>query len=188
VLAFWLLSAAAGAAIPLCASRLPGQDTATAQSAAAQNPQASFDGDIAPVFNKYCIGCHSAPSPRGDMHAQFKDEADARGRAANDDFWSKVSAELSSGRMPPAMVKNRPSDEERKRLVDWINNDVLTIAGKHDPGTGVRASPEQPRICQHQSRSFCSCRPITIRPPTSRPMSAATALTTTATRCHLAGA
>ncbi|MBC8035762.1 MAG: DUF1592 domain-containing protein [Rhizobiales bacterium] len=111
-----------------------GRDIATAQSAAAQNPHLSFDTDIAPVFNKYCIGCHAGAQPKGDMFLKFKDEADARGRAANDDFWSKVSTELSAGRMPPAMVKNRPSDDERKRLVEWINNDVLTKAGQPDPG------------------------------------------------------
>ena len=93
-----------------------------------------FDTDIAPVFSKYCIGCHAGAQPKGDMLLKFKDEDDARGRAANDDFWSKVADELSSGRMPPAAVKNRPSDGERALLVDWINNDVLTIAGKPDPG------------------------------------------------------
>lgn len=93
-----------------------------------------FDTDIAPVFNKYCIGCHAGAQPKGDMLLKFKDEDDARSRNANDEFWSKVSDELSSGRMPPAAVKNRPTDGERKRLVDWINNDVLTIAGKPDPG------------------------------------------------------
>jgi cytochrome c5 len=112
-----------------------GRDIATAQSAApVHGSRLSFDGDIAPVFNKYCTGCHSGAQPKGDMLLKFKDEADARGRVANDDFWTKVSTELSSGRMPPAAVKNRPNDDERKRLVDWINNDVLTIAGKPDPG------------------------------------------------------
>jgi mono/diheme cytochrome c family protein len=133
---FLLPSAIAGAALFCALPSFWGQG-AVAQSAPASNPHVSFDGDIAPVFNKYCIGCHSGAQPKGDMLLKFKDEADARGRAANDDFWSKVSAELSSGRMPPAMVKNRPSDDERKRLVAWINNDVLTIAGKQDPGPPV---------------------------------------------------
>jgi len=137
---FFLQLTLVGGAI-LCVVALPalwGHDIATAQdSAIGQKPHASFDGDIAPVFNKYCIGCHAGAQPKGDMLLKFKDESDARGRVANDDFWSKVSAELSSGRMPPAMVKNRPSDDERRRLVEWINNDVLTIAGKPDPGALV---------------------------------------------------
>jgi mono/diheme cytochrome c family protein len=99
---------------------------------AAAHPK--FDSDIAPVFNKYCIGCHAGAQPKGDMMLKFKDEEDARARASNDDFWSKVADELSSGRMPPAAMKNRPSDGERQLLVNWINNDVLTIAGKPDPG------------------------------------------------------
>jgi hypothetical protein len=39
--------------------------------------------------------------------------------------------------MPPAIVKNRPSDAERKLLVDWIKNDMLSIGGKPDPGPMV---------------------------------------------------
>ena len=101
-------------------------------SAAAAHPK--FESDIAPVFNKYCIGCHAGAQPKGDMLLKFKDEDDALARRSNDDFWSKVADELSSGRMPPAAMKNRPSDGERQLLVNWINNDVLTIAGKPDPG------------------------------------------------------
>jgi hypothetical protein len=41
---------------------------------------------------------------------------------------------LGGGMMPPAAVKNRPSDDERKLLVDWIKNDMLSIGGNPDPG------------------------------------------------------
>jgi hypothetical protein len=95
----------------------------------------AFDSDVAPVFNKYCTGCHSGAQPKGDIMLKFKDEDDARSRmATNDEFWDKVSTMVKGDLMPPASVKNRPSEGERKLLVDWINNDVLTIAGKPDPG------------------------------------------------------
>ncbi len=94
-----------------------------------------FDTDIAPVFNKYCVGCHSGAQPKGDIMLKFKDEDDARSRmATNDEFWDKVSTMVGGGLMPPAIVKNRPSDGERKLLVDWIKNDMLTIGGAPDPG------------------------------------------------------
>jgi mono/diheme cytochrome c family protein len=106
--------------------------TATAEAAA---PHAGFTSDILPVFNKYCVGCHAGAQPKGDIMLKFKDENDARSRmATNDEFWDKVSTMVQGDLMPPAAVKNRPNEGERKLLVDWIKNDMLTIAGKPDPG------------------------------------------------------
>src|SRR5262249_5195751 len=108
-------------------------DPSATTASAAVHPK--FDGDIAPVFNKYCTGCHSGAQPKGDIMLSFKDENDARSRmATNDEFWDKVSTMLSGDLMPPAPVKNRPTEAERKLLVDWIHNDMLTIGGKPDPG------------------------------------------------------
>src|SRR3954468_117629 len=111
----------------------PSEPVASSDSAGAPHPK--FDGEIAPVFNKYCTGCHSGAQPKGDIMLSFKDENDARSRmATNDEFWDKVSTMVKGDLMPPAPVKNRPSEAERKLLVDWINNDMLTIGGKPDPG------------------------------------------------------
>ncbi len=135
-LRFLLQSALVGGAV-LGAVALPGfwgQGTATAQSAV-QNPHPNFDTDIAPVFNKYCVACHSGAQPKADIMLKFKDENDARSRmATNDEFWDMVTTMVGGGLMPPATVKNRPNDQERKLLVDWIKNDMLTIGGKPDPG------------------------------------------------------
>src|SRR5471030_2451397 len=112
--------------------RAPAATPDTLSSSAAAHPR--FDTFIAPVFNKYCTGCHSGAQPKGDIMLKFKDEDDARSRmATNDEFWDKVSTMVKGGMMPPASVKDRPTDGERKLLVDWINNDVLTIGGKPDP-------------------------------------------------------
>lgn len=106
---------------------------ATSDPVPANHPK--FDTDIAPVFNKYCVGCHAGAQPKGDIMLKFKDEDDARSRmASNDEFWDKVSTMVKGDLMPPASVKNRPTEGERKLLTDWIANDVLTIGGKPDPG------------------------------------------------------
>jgi len=133
---FLLQSLLVGGAV-LGAMALPGlwgSGVATAQGAAA-NPHPAFDRDIAPVFNKYCVACHSGPQPKADIMLKFKDENDARSRmATNDEFWDKVTTMVGGGMMPPATVKNRPSDDERKLLVNWIKNDMLTMGGNPDPG------------------------------------------------------
>ena len=119
----------------LCAIALSaffGTGRLTAQNAGA--PKAHFDSDIAPIFTRNCVGCHSGAQPKGDILLRFKDEAEARAQVANDEFWDKVAAEVGSGRMPPASARNKPTDGERQLLVNWIKNDVLTIGGQPDPG------------------------------------------------------
>ena len=123
----------AGALIALMAAA--SADGATAQAPA---PTAHYGNEIAPIFARNCIGCHGGAQPQGDIFLRFKDEAEAKGAAVtNDELWDKVAAEVESGRMPPATSRNKPSDGERKLLVAWIRNDVLTIGGKPDPGPAV---------------------------------------------------
>ena len=109
--------------------------TWSATPAKAQVEHARFDTDIAPLFNRYCTGCHSGAQPKADIMLKFKDENDARSRmATNDEFWDKVAGMVQGNQMPPEPVKNRPTDDERKLLVTWIKNDMLTIGGQPDPG------------------------------------------------------
>ncbi len=123
----------AGALIALMAAA--SVDGATAQAPA---PAAHYGNEIAPIFARNCVGCHGGAQPQGDIFLRFKDEAEAKGAAVtNDELWDKVAAEVESGRMPPATSKNKPSDGERKLLVAWVRNDVLTIGGKPDPGPAV---------------------------------------------------
>src|SRR5471030_2111602 len=123
----WLALATGLLPAALCCAWL-----ATPADAQVEHPK--FDTDIAPLFNKYCTTCHAGAQPKADIMLKFKDEDDARSRmVTNDEFWDKVSTMVKGGMMPPASAKDRPTDGERKLLVDWINNDVLTIGGKPDP-------------------------------------------------------
>src|SRR5438128_1056537 len=97
----------------------------SAQAPLRSPAEARFEKDVAPLFNKYCTGCHSGPRPQSDVTLKFKDEAEARGKATTDDeFWSKVETELSTRQMPPPQARNKPTDEERALLVDWIDNNL----------------------------------------------------------------
>lgn len=127
-LALSLLPAGAVLALVLSA----GTSSVTAQGAGAS--KAHYANDIAPIFAKNCVGCHSGAQPKGDILLRFKDEGEARAQVANDEFWDKIAAEVESGRMPPATSKQRPSDGEKQLLVNWIRNDVLTMNGQPDPG------------------------------------------------------
>ena len=85
------------------------------------------------LFGKYCAACHSGAAPKGDIALRFRDEAEAIAKAGDDEFWTKVSTELSTGHMPPAEIANRPTAEERTLLVDFIDKKVLASI-KPDPG------------------------------------------------------
>ena len=113
----------------------------TAQSNTAK-PQAttpaptgiSFEREIAPVLQTYCASCHTGARPRGGMRLVFKDVGDARSVMNNDDgFWERVANEVAGRHMPPA-GRPQPNDAQRDRLVEWVQNSMLTTDGRPDPG------------------------------------------------------
>ncbi len=112
-------------------------DTKPLSAGAASTAKRSFTDDVAPLFTKYCVSCHSGKKPAGGMILQFQDESEVGQRASNDsDFWSKVVDELASKEMPPSRAKSRPTEEERTLLVDWINRDVLATINHEEPNPG----------------------------------------------------
>jgi mono/diheme cytochrome c family protein len=80
--------------------------------------QAEFAGDIQPVLQMNCTGCHGATQPRAGVSLVFANFGAAQ--AQDGTFWSRVRIALTSGRMPPAQAPRRPTDEERDRLVEFI--------------------------------------------------------------------
>jgi Protein of unknown function (DUF1592)/Protein of unknown function (DUF1588)/Protein of unknown function (DUF1585)/Protein of unknown function (DUF1587)/Protein of unknown function (DUF1595) len=112
-------------------------ETKPASADAASTAKPSFSAEVSPLLTTYCVGCHSGEKPPGDVVLQFKDESEARSRAANDmEFWGKVVDELVSKEMPPTRAKRWPTDAERKLLVDWINRDILAAANAGEPNPG----------------------------------------------------
>ena len=127
-----LFAAQASTSRPRAAANAPGVKRATAGATDA------FKQHVSPLLNKYCVGCHSGDSPRGDVKLTFATEGEALKVAkTEEDFWSRVATEISTEQMPPASMPFKPTDKERAVLVDWINSRLLTTNGKPDPGPFV---------------------------------------------------
>src|SRR5690606_20874556 len=95
----------------------------------------SFDRDIAPLLANYCTGCHSGADAPAEVRLDFASEEAARQQALEDeDFWTRVSRNLTSGQMPPPYASKKPTDSERQALADWISGSLLTANGMPDPG------------------------------------------------------
>ncbi len=76
-----------------------------------------------PFFDTYCIDCHTADDPKGDMILEsltdgpwFVDEA-AR--------WDRVLDVLRHGKMPPEK-EDQPAATERAAVIGWIRDRLLT--------------------------------------------------------------
>ena len=72
----------------------------------------------------HCIRCHGEEKQKGKLalHEVSFDFA----KAGNSELWLHLLAQLTAGDMPPPDEKNRPSDSERKSMIEWIDRQLLT--------------------------------------------------------------
>jgi hypothetical protein len=91
-----------------------------------------FREHVRPILETYCYGCHGAGASEGGrtLDAFASDEA----LLADRELWWAVLKNVRSGIMPPE-GEERPSDEERQRLFEWIKFDAFGIDPQNpDPG------------------------------------------------------
>ncbi len=99
----------------------------------ASDGKPTFEKDVLPVIDKYCVRCHSGPKPRGSFAMDgFKKREDA---LLNPTAWEKIAENLRSRAMPPD-GKPRPSEEQLNRLNTWIDIEIYKVdcTGPRDPG------------------------------------------------------
>jgi len=84
----------------------------------AEEPVYTFEDDIVPLIDTYCIDCHESIKPKGDLDLLQYESHDM----VLDSFaiWQRIGQRLEKKEMPPKDEDNQPTDEERKLLVDWI--------------------------------------------------------------------
>ena len=108
------------------------QPTGTRQASA----DATFDKEIRPLLQQYCLACHSTARHTGDVDLeQFNT---SRGVLRDTRTWQKVVDQLSIGEMPPKAMP-QPTLAERARLLGWVNGALMTAARAQagDPGPVV---------------------------------------------------
>ena len=123
---------------------------AITQAAPADEP--SYNRDVAPVLEKYCLGCHTADDPEGGLVLESFDQlmhggetglAITPGVPASSRLMMMVSGKIEPT-MPPD-GEERPSDEEIETLAAWIE------AGAKGP-TGRRPLKRELRVPKIQAK------------------------------------
>jgi hypothetical protein len=80
-----------------------------------------FEQHIAPILKKSCLDCHGPEEQEGNIRI---DTLDPNLHIGGDvDWWTDVFAVVSKGEMPPA-DSDSLTDEERKKIVDWLSGEL----------------------------------------------------------------
>jgi len=80
-----------------------------------------FARDVRPMLETYCFDCHDdEEKPKGGVNLErYGTEADA---LHDRETWAAVLEKVESHQMPPPKRKTQPSQEERARILAWINH------------------------------------------------------------------
>jgi len=118
-----------------CFRLLPILAVCATASVAAPNSELErdFKSVVAPFVNQYCIACHSGEQPA----AQFSFEPYSSLATVVEDHphWAIVLSRLKAADMPPPALP-QPSDEDRQRVIRWIESVRSEEARRNagDPG------------------------------------------------------
>jgi hypothetical protein len=77
-----------------------------------------FRESVRPFLETYCLRCHGADKPKGDMDLSVFASVEA---VAKDlPRWALVLEQLEAGSMPPAKAVPRPGAEDREGVIAWL--------------------------------------------------------------------
>ena len=94
----------------------------------------AFRLSIAPFVKNYCLACHDQAKKKGDVDLSVY--VNAESVAKDIPRWELVLEQLEEKRMPPAKSSPRPSEDESRRVIAWIESVRKREASRHagDPG------------------------------------------------------
>lgn len=86
--------------------------------------QLDYAKDVKPLLEKFCHDCHAGKDPVGKMQM---DHLDPQGGRKVRKEWQKIRDNLHATLMPPDDAEEKPSPDERKKLVAWLDSNPLRI-------------------------------------------------------------
>lgn len=93
----------------------------------------TFEQSVRPLVKQYCFQCHSTEKHKGDIDLEkFTSLSEVLNHP---EPWERVFEELSMGEMPPK-EKPQPANEERARMLTWVDEALEKAATRRagDPG------------------------------------------------------
>lgn len=85
----------------------------------------TYDTFGAQFFDDYCTGCHSSENSGAERNgapvgANWDSVENIREAGDFIDMRAAIGPDASNTSMPPAQAPNKPSDEERRQLGEWL--------------------------------------------------------------------
>ncbi|HVJ68324.1 MAG TPA: DUF1587 domain-containing protein, partial [Caulifigura sp.] len=124
--------AAASVVISLAGGNSENLAAAQASANPAARPTFDFPGKVRPLFEKYCVECHSGTDPEAGLDVKQMLEG---GVPKHRKVWEKALGLVKLENMPPA-DSEQPTKAERELLVQWMDDALFYVDCKKpiDPG------------------------------------------------------
>lgn len=113
---------------------------------AAAEPAIDFGKDVRPLLEKHCYKCHGAEKGKGGV--RLHEFADTKSLFRDPKLWEKVVESMRDEAMPPD-DKPQPTEEERTRMVDWIEHTL-----DNPPDDAVPKDPGRPFLHRLSKREY----------------------------------
>jgi hypothetical protein len=92
----------------------------------------SYHSEILPIFENYCYDCHGDGVKKGELALDRFENIESM--IANRDVWGRIRDHIAFRLMPPP-DEYAPSDEERDKMIAWIDAAVFPVDPENpDPG------------------------------------------------------
>ena len=100
---------------------------------AAPGGRVSYEKQVLPLLEEYCIDCHGDGVDKGDL--VLDEWKSAEERDTDYHVWKEVLSNVALNIMPPPKRKSQPTPEERRVIETWIEREVFRYDPEEpDPG------------------------------------------------------